>query len=104
MVSGDVPHLSHRPRAVSSAWITTAYRCRRLWSALAPERFLLTRPGKQSLTRLSSFICEQSVFQIKVSGSYGLSDFKQDVSTLYTKTGSKNLPTTFILTDSQVCS
>ncbi len=43
--------------------------------------------GKQSLARLASFICGYEVFQIAVSSSYGVADFKENLLALYTKVG-----------------
>jgi P-loop containing dynein motor region D4 len=45
--------------------------------------------GKQSLARLASFICGYGVFQIAVSGTYGVADFKENLLQLYTKAGMK---------------
>lgn len=45
--------------------------------------------GKQSLARLASFICGYDVFQISVSSTYGLADFKENWLALYTKAGMK---------------
>lgn len=47
--------------------------------------------GKQSLARLASFICGYEVFQIAVSSSYGVADFKENLLALYTKVGSSAL-------------
>jgi dynein heavy chain, axonemal len=58
--------------------------------------------GKQSLARLASFICGYSVFQIAVSGTYGINDFKENLLQLYTKAGMKGQPVTFLLTDNQI--
>ena len=41
--------------------------------------------GKQSLARLASFICGYETFQISVSSSYGVQDFKENLLALYTK-------------------
>ena len=35
--------------------------------------------GKQSLARLASFICGYEVFQISVSSTYGVNDFKENL-------------------------
>jgi dynein heavy chain, axonemal len=58
--------------------------------------------GKQSLARLASFICGYNVFQIAVSGTYGINDFKENLLQLYTKAGMKGQPVTFLLTDNQI--
>mmetsp|Transcript_17270 Transcript_17270/g.33650 ORF Transcript_17270/g.33650 Transcript_17270/m.33650 type:complete len:4514 (+) Transcript_17270:154-13695(+) len=58
--------------------------------------------GKQSLARLSCFICGYDVFQISVSQSYGMSDLKADLQELYMKAGVKNIPMCFLLTDTQI--
>lgn len=58
--------------------------------------------GKQSLARLASFICGCEVFQIAVSSTYGIADFKENLLALYTKAGVKGVPITFLLTDNQI--
>eukprot|EP01059_Diplonema_ambulator_P035162 TRINITY_DN8181_c0_g2_i3.p1 TRINITY_DN8181_c0_g2~~TRINITY_DN8181_c0_g2_i3.p1 ORF type:complete len:4166 (+),score=1836.14 TRINITY_DN8181_c0_g2_i3:116-12613(+) len=58
--------------------------------------------GKQSLSRLSSFICNLEKFQITVTASYGINDFKADLQVLYTKCGQKNMNYAFIITDGQI--
>jgi len=58
--------------------------------------------GKQSLSKLASFICGYDIFQISVTSSYGMNDLRADLQTLYIKAGVKNIPVTFILTDSQI--
>lgn len=45
--------------------------------------------GKQSLARLAAHICGYEVYQIAVSSSYGVADFKEALLGLYTKTGAK---------------
>ena len=58
--------------------------------------------GKQSLARLATFICGFEVFQISVTSSYGIADFKVDLFELYKKAGAKGQPVTFLMTDSQI--
>ena len=43
--------------------------------------------GKQSLTRLAAYIGGFSVFQIKLSSTYSMSDFKADLFALYQRAG-----------------
>ncbi|XP_044534788.1 dynein axonemal heavy chain 11 [Gracilinanus agilis] len=58
--------------------------------------------GKQSLSRLAAYICSFEVFQITLRKDYGLQDLKIDLTHLYIKTGAKNMPAVFLLTDAQV--
>jgi len=58
--------------------------------------------GKQSLARLASFVNGQDVFQILVTSSYGIADFRADVQGIYNKAGLKGNPYAFIITDSQI--
>ena len=38
--------------------------------------------------RLAAFICGHEVFQISVSSTYGMADFRENLLRLYTKVGS----------------
>jgi dynein heavy chain, axonemal len=58
--------------------------------------------GKQSLARLASYICGYDVFQISVTSTYGINDFKENLLALYTKAGMKGIPVTFLMTDNQI--
>ena len=58
--------------------------------------------GKQSLARLSAFISSLEVFQIQLRKGYSIADLKLDIAGLYMKAGVKNVPTMFLMTDSQV--
>lgn len=58
--------------------------------------------GKQSLTKLSSFICKQIFFQISLTKTYSDNNLKEDVKNLYTEAGPKGNSVTFILTDSEI--
>ena len=51
---------------------------------------------------MASFLCGHEVFQISASASYGVTEFKADLLTLYAKTGSKGVKVTFLLTDSNI--
>ena len=42
------------------------------------------------------------VFQIAVSSTYGVTEFKENLLALYTKAGIKGIPTTFLITDNQI--
>ena len=58
--------------------------------------------GKQSLSRLSSFICNYTLFQIVISSTYGINDLKEDLQKMYMRAGAKDEGVTFLFTDSQV--
>ncbi|KAM6338976.1 LOW QUALITY PROTEIN: dynein axonemal heavy chain 11 [Podargus strigoides] len=57
---------------------------------------------KQSFSRLAAYICSLEVFQITLKKDYGMQDLRVDLASLYIKTGAKNMPTVFLLTDAQV--
>jgi dynein heavy chain len=46
--------------------------------------------GKQSLARLAAHISGYDVFQIAVSSTYGVADFKEALLSLYTKVNTVN--------------
>lgn len=58
--------------------------------------------GKQSLSRIASFISTLEVFQVQLRKGYSMNDLKADLALLYTKAGLKNIGLTFLMTDSQV--
>ena len=58
--------------------------------------------GKQSLSRIASYISSLEVFQITLSKGYNSSDLKKDLASLYMKAGVKKVGTVFLMTDSQV--
>lgn len=58
--------------------------------------------GKQSLTKLASFVCRQTFFQITLNKSYGDQHFKENVKELYNIAGPAGGSVTFILTDAEI--
>ncbi|PNJ55828.1 DNAH11 isoform 5 [Pongo abelii] len=58
--------------------------------------------GKQSLSRLAAYLCGLEVFQITLTEGYGIQELRVDLANLYIRTGAKNMPTVFLLTDAQV--
>ncbi|XP_069916320.1 dynein axonemal heavy chain 17 isoform X4 [Oryctolagus cuniculus] len=58
--------------------------------------------GKQSLSRLAAFISALDVFQITLKKGYGIPDLKVDLAAQYIKSAVKNVPSVFLMTDSQV--
>lgn len=58
--------------------------------------------GKQSLTKLASFICRQTFFQVVLNKSYGDTQFKENIKELYNIAGPQGGAVTFILTDAEI--
>ena len=58
--------------------------------------------GRQSLTRLASFLAELKVFTIEINKYYDLNAFHEDLKLLYNMTGVENKPTVFLFNDTQV--
>lgn len=42
------------------------------------------------------------MFQISVSSTYGVTEFKENLLALYQKAGMRGIPVTFLLTDNQI--
>lgn len=76
--------------------------------------FLLMRPiqlikilfldgsGRSSLAKIASWLCKYSIFTIELFKSYGTSEFKEDLKLIYSETGIKNQPTSFVFNDTQI--
>ncbi|XP_065644391.1 dynein axonemal heavy chain 2 isoform X2 [Hydra vulgaris] len=58
--------------------------------------------GRQSLTKLATYILGYNIFTIEVSKHYGSNEFHEDLRKLYYQTGVEEKPTVFLFTDTQV--
>jgi len=58
--------------------------------------------GRQSLTRLSSYIAEYELFTIEITKQYRSIEFREDMKALYEKTGVEDKKTTFLFNDTQI--
>merc|ERR1711871_1831863 len=58
--------------------------------------------GKQSLTRLSSYISRAMCFQITLTKQYNRASFLEDMQNLYKNAGHQCKPTTFLFTESEI--
>lgn len=58
--------------------------------------------GKQSLTRLASYISRAMCFQITLTKQYNRAALMDDIRILYKNAGHKRQPTTFLFTESEI--
>ncbi|XP_060835340.1 dynein axonemal heavy chain 2-like [Rhopalosiphum padi] len=58
--------------------------------------------GRSTLAKIASWLCKYSIFTIELSKSYGTSEFKEDLKLIYSETGIKNQPTSFVFNDTQI--
>uniref|UniRef100_A0A1A9VM43 AAA+ ATPase domain-containing protein n=1 Tax=Glossina austeni TaxID=7395 RepID=A0A1A9VM43_GLOAU len=58
--------------------------------------------GKQTLTRLASFISSLSIFQVQIKRGFCSQDMKDEMAALYMKVGLKNIATVFLISDTQI--
>ena len=58
--------------------------------------------GRQSLSRLATYLIQYYLFQIEVTRYYRLQEFKEDLRKLYFLAGVENKPAVFLFNDTQV--
>lgn len=58
--------------------------------------------GKQSLSKLASFICQFSTTGIVISSTYSVNDFKVDLQAMFMKSGVKDEGLMFLFTEGQI--
>jgi dynein heavy chain len=58
--------------------------------------------GRQSLTKLATFISEYELFQMDGSSGYGVVEWHDDLKVVLRKAGEANRPTVFLMTDTQM--
>lgn len=58
--------------------------------------------GRQSLSRISAYMCDYNTFQIEVKKNYGMSEFREDLKVLYMFTGVESKETAFLFNDTQI--
>ncbi|KAI4888224.1 hypothetical protein NFI96_004858 [Prochilodus magdalenae] len=58
--------------------------------------------GRQSATKLATFISDYELFQIELTKSYGITDWRDDLKRVMLKAGAEGKRTTFLFSDSQI--
>ncbi|TSM04870.1 Dynein heavy chain 7, axonemal [Bagarius yarrelli] len=58
--------------------------------------------GRQSITKLATFMAGMTLFQPEISKNYGMNEWRDDLKLLLKKAGMKGQKTVFLLTDAQI--
>ncbi|KAG9260637.1 dynein heavy chain 1, axonemal [Astyanax mexicanus] len=58
--------------------------------------------GRQSLTKLATYISEYECFQIELSKNYGVAEWREDIKSIMMKAGLRNVQITFLFVDTQI--
>jgi dynein heavy chain len=58
--------------------------------------------GRQSLTRIATYIADYDLFQVQIAKGYGKNEWKENLKTCLLKAGIKNMPVVLLITDTQI--
>jgi dynein heavy chain, axonemal len=59
--------------------------------------------GRQSLTRLSTFLSGYAIYQIEIAKGYGMNEWRENIKECLLMAGVKNKSIVFLFNDTQVC-
>ena len=58
--------------------------------------------GRQSASKLATFIAEYELFEIEISKSYTAVEWRDDLRKMLRRAGEENVPTVFLFADHQI--
>jgi dynein heavy chain len=58
--------------------------------------------GRQSLTKLATFICGYAIYQIEIAKGYGMNEWRENIKECLLVAGVKNKPIVFLFNDIQI--
>nr|CCA14061.1 PREDICTED: similar to hCG1811879 putative [Albugo laibachii Nc14] len=97
----EIHNMDHKPMTLVLFEMVLEHLCRllRILKADFGHALLIGTGGygKQSLSRLAAFTAQYDVFEIFLTRSYGETEFREDLKTLYRKLGTKKV--VFLFTD-----